>query len=282
VTLASSSRAAFVPEKMPFRDGQAAALDPSSPQRMLRVTDSATLIQDGGFTVEAFVLLRSVYDSGNLRTIASKWRGLQKEPGWSLGVTGQQSRRKPQTLALQMVGKKRDGTFGEVVAFSDHHLTLHKPYYVAAAVTPATPEAEGKVAFYFKDLSNDDEQLLTATVPHELAGGLANREPIIIGGRSGGTDSFFHGIIDDVRLARGALPLGQLLYTAETATAMASGWWRFEPKPDALHDNSGHGHTLEPLAMRSKSATDSFDAAHAAMSDLCHALLNASEFLYVE
>ena len=282
VTLASSSRAAFVPEKMPFRDGQAASFDPAGPQRMLRVTDSATLSQEGDFTVEAFVLLRSVYDSGAQRTIASKWRGQQKEPGWSLGITGQQSRRKPQTLALQMVGKKRDGSLGEVVAFSDHHLTLHKPYYVAAAVTLATPKAEGKVAFYFKDLSNDDDPLLTATVPHELAGGLANREPLIIGGRSGGTDSFFHGIIDDVRLARGALPLGQLLYTAETATAMASGWWRFEPKPDALHDNSGQGHTLEPLALRSKSAADSFDAAHAAMADLCHALLNASEFLYVE
>ena len=281
-TLASSSRAAFVPEKMPFRDGQAAAFDPDGPQRMLRVTDSATLVQDGDFTIEAFVLPRSVYDSGAVRTIASKWRGNTKEPGWSLGITGQQSRRKPQTLALQMVGKKRDGTFGEAVAFSDHHLALHKPYYVAAAVTLATPEAEGKVTFYFKDLSNDDDPLFNATVGHELAGGLENREPLILGGRSGGADSFFHGIIDDVRLARGALPLGQLLHTAETATAMASGWWRFEPKPDALHDNSGQGHTLEPIAARSKSAADSFDAAHAAMADLCHAFLNASEFLYVE
>jgi len=39
------------------------------------------------FTVEAFIVLRSVDDGATVRTIASRWDGRKDQPGWSFGVT---------------------------------------------------------------------------------------------------------------------------------------------------------------------------------------------------
>ena len=58
----------------------------------------------GTFTIEAFVLLRSVYDDGTVRTIAAHWSGDKKKPGWSFGVTSQKSAYKPHALVLQFFG----------------------------------------------------------------------------------------------------------------------------------------------------------------------------------
>ena len=55
-----------------------------------------------------------------MRTIAAHWDGSTKNPGWNFGITGKQSRRKPQTVVLQLVGHDRDGKLIEEAAFSDH------------------------------------------------------------------------------------------------------------------------------------------------------------------
>lgn len=99
----------------------------------------------------------------------------RKVPVGALGVTGQKSRRKPLTLALQLIGLKRDGSRGEQPVFSDLGVQMNKPYFVAAAVAPTTASAPGQVFFALKDLSNDDEPLLTATVGHELTAARTTR-----------------------------------------------------------------------------------------------------------
>jgi hypothetical protein len=275
----ASGQANFIPGKVPYRDGQAAFIEPDGGQMMFRVGDSAKMTLHGTFTIEAFIVPRSVSDAADLRTIAAKWNGNAKDAGWTLGITGQKSRRKPLTLALQLIGTHRDGHRGEHPVFSDLGVQTNKPYFVAAAVTPATPEAPGSVFFALKDLSNDDEPLLTATVEHDLTGGWDNQTPLTIGGRSGPRSQSFHGVIDDVRLSSAALPAAKMLYTSESASDTTLGYWRFEAKPDVFADASGHGHALAKPALR---PVHTLTPQQAALGDFCHALLNSSEFLYIE
>src|SRR5262249_59954644 len=133
--------------------GKAALLQPGGPQVRLQVPDSPAF-PTGAFTIEAFVLLRSLYEDGTVRTIASHWAGDKKRPGWSFGVTSKKSAYKPQTLVLQVWGGD-DGSDYEAV-FSGLHIALNKPYFVAASVDLRDTGKAG-VTFYAKDLSNDDQ-----------------------------------------------------------------------------------------------------------------------------
>jgi hypothetical protein len=274
---AGSAAAKFLHDKLPYRDGQAAVLSPAGPQKRFEVPHDARM-PAADFTVEAFFRLDSVYDTGAVRTVAAKWDGNVKAPGWGFGVSGKRSRRKPQTLVLQLVGTKLDGTSGEEAVFSDQHVQLHKPYYAAAAVRLAAGGKPGGVTFYLKDLSNDDEPLLAAAVPHKVTGGFANRLPLTLGGVSGKKEAFFDGLLDDVRLSRGALGVGQLLYASERLTRDTVGYWRFEARPDAFRDSSGNGLHIRPAA----AARAGVPPRRAALADFCQVLLNSNEFLYVD
>ncbi len=278
---AGSAAAAFLHDRLPFRDGQAAVFSPGGAQQRLDVPHHA-MLPDGDFTIESFFVARSVYDSASVRTLVAKWNGDTKAAGWGLGISGKQSRRKPQTVVLQLIGKKLDGTVGEEALFSDQSLQLNKPYYVSASVQLATAGKPGTATFYLKDLSNDDEPLLIAKVAHTITGGLANQLPLTIGGRDGGRESSregsFDGLIDDVRLSSTALDVPQLLFTAEGVNRHTVGYWPFEAKPDVFRDMSGNRIDILPGG----SASRKVDARKVALEDLCHVLLNSSEFLYVQ
>lgn len=263
--------------RIPYRDGQAVAISPSAERPMMSIThDKSFDLQD--FTVENYFQIRSIFDSGSVRTMVAKWNGAGGKPGWSLGVTGKGSRRKPQTLVLQMWGKKRDGSFGEAAVFSDQHVELNKPYFAAATVKMASSTEAGEVVFYLKDLSNDDEPLLIARVSHEITGGIQNEEPITIGGRGADAQGHFDGLIDDVRVSSAVLSEERLAYTAEASAEQTVGYWRFEPDPGVLSDSSGHRFDIASK----KKNKDLEDPQRAAFVDFCHALLNANEFLYVK
>jgi len=270
----------FVIGKMAYRDGASISVSPHTEQPRLAVANRKELdLED--FTIETFIQPRSIYETGSVRTAVSKWNGKSGSPGWGLGITGKGSRRKPQTLVIQLWGKKLDGSFGEAALFSDHHIEMNKPYFVSAAVTMAKPatgdqQAErGAVKFYLKDLSNDDEPLLSVSVPHDIVGGLSNQLPLMIGGR-GDASSVFDGLIDSVRLSRGALDEGGLLFTGESVAQATVGYWRFESDPGVRRDSSSNG--LDLIDSRSTATTS--DPVAGAMIDLCHAVLNSNEFLY--
>jgi mono/diheme cytochrome c family protein len=277
--LLASGQAAFIPEKVPYRDGQAALIEPAGEQRMFRVNGSTSMSIDGAFTIEAFVVPRSVSDAADLRTIAAKWNGNTSGAGWALGITGQKSRRKPLTIAMQLIGKNREGAVTEYPVFADIGVQMNKPYFIAAAVTPATEAAAGSVFFAVKDLSNDDEPLLTATVEHPMMGGWANKTPMTIAARSAANPNSFHGVIDDVRLSNAALPAAKMLYISESIAETTVGYWRFEAKPDVFADSSNHGYTLERPA---NDVSQNLTPYQAALTDFCQALFNSSEFLYTE
>ena len=269
----------FLPEKVPFRDGQGAHLDAG--HRKPFVAPGATeadLAQ--GFTIEAVIVPRTVSDTGAVRIIAAQVGKGKADGYWQFGVTGQKSRRAPRVLVLQAHGPLVGGTFGEAVQFSNLRIEMNKPYYVAAAVRYADKSGPGEVSFTLKDLANDDEPLLHDRVPTSLTGVRTATQPIQLGGKGADRESSFHGVIDDIRLSSGALDEQGLLYANEDMKSSTLGFWRFENKTGTMHDSSGKGRDLS--VGESKLAVPEAKAAHAPLAALCHALLNSSEFLYVE
>ncbi len=267
----------FVAEKLPYREGKAALLQPAGPQVRLQVADNAKL-PSGDFTIEAFVLLRSMYEDGTVRTVASHWGGEKTQAGWSFGVTSKKSAFKPQTLVLQLWGGgTKDGSDYEPV-FSGLHVALNKPYYVAASVRMEDTSKAG-ITFYAKDLSNDDEPMLSAQMEHKIVRRAAPGVAFTIGGRDNKPLATWDGLIDDVRLTGSALKQEELLPTAEGATDKTIGYWQFEARPSPYHDTTGNKLTIRSVAEK---AQGDADAKTSVRVDFCHVLLNANEFLYVD
>ena len=198
-------------------------------------------------------------------------------PGWAFGVTGKQSAFKPQTLVLQLATGPGEGQGGYEAVFSDLNLELNKPCFVAASVRISETNDTG-VVFYRKDLSNDDEPLRAEGVPHRVTGTLACVEPVTIGGRANSDGHLFDGLIDDVRYSNRALAKDQLLLTSEGAGVETLGFWQFETETQYHRDLSGKGRDLKLKFEELKPQVPE----EAALTDFCHVLLNANEFLYVD
>ena len=269
----------FQPEKVPFRDGQGAHLDAGHRKPFIAPgAIEADLAQ--GFTIEAVIVPRTVSDTGTVRVIAAQVGKGKADGYWQFGVTGQKSRRAPRVLVLQAFGPLLGGTSGEAVQFSNLRIEMNKPYFVAAAVRYADKNGPGEVTFTLKDLANDDEPLLHDRVATSLTAVRTATQPIQLGGKGADRESSFHGVLDDVRLSSGALDDQGLLYANEDMKPGTLGFWRFENKTGTMHDSSGKGRDLS--VGEKKAAAPEAKAAHAPLAALCHALLNSSEFLYVE
>ena len=269
--------APFLAEKLPYREGKAAVLQPKTTQEMFVVPDSPTL-PSSDFTLEAFVLLHSTYEDASVRTIAAHWDGNQSHAGWGLGVTSKKSQNKPQTLVLQLSSDAAKGGAGYEPVFSGLRVELNKPYYVAVTVSLSDTNETG-VTFYLKDLANDCEPMQVVNAKHRVTSQTRAQLPFTIGARSGGQNHFWDGLIDDVRLSNAALHPDQLLVNAEGVTGKSVGYWRFEANPDVYKDVSNHGNDIQPKSLPSANALDSKAQA---LVDFCHVLLNANEFLYVD
>jgi len=262
--------------KLPYRTGQAVRFVAENPELKLSVPNAQGM-DVGDFTVEAFFQLRSVDDSASVRTVIGKWDGDRNHAGWSFGVTGRGSRRKPQTLVLQVVGELLDGTKAEKPIFSDQHVEINKPYYVAASVRLAKDGRPGKVNFYLKDLSNDDEPLLMTEKEHDVVGGFANELPLTIGGLSATKPRSFDGLVDDVRFVAAVLSVDQLLYSAERSIPETIGFWQFESDPGVVRNSANDRNHINA---KGKSIVR-LSVSEAALVDYCHSLLNSNGFLYV-
>ena len=265
---------ALTTDKMPFREGRGVVLSPSGVDRLFM--RASPEFPAGDFTLEAFVVLRSLYENAEVRTIASHWSGDKKQPGWAFGITGRQSRYKPQTLVLLLNGEGSPEKEAEPI-FSGMNLEIGKPYYVAVTVKIAQL-ADG-VTFYSKDLSNDDLPLQVAAIPHLTRGGIRSPGDFTLGARGTQKSSVWDGIIDDVRLSRAALPAESLLLnSAQPVSDATIGYWKFENSSGLYKDSSPRGHDIQATIVQSKPA----DPAAAAFIDFCHVLLNSNEFLYLD
>ncbi|MFO0811399.1 MAG: DUF1553 domain-containing protein [Gemmataceae bacterium] len=266
--------------KVPYRDGRA-VLVPAGAAPKLRVPDSDKL-PAADFTIEAFVVLRSTYDDATVRLIAS--HGSDKTGGWAFGVTSRKSANQPQTVVLQLWGTGADGQATYEPQFSGLHVGLNKPYFVAAAVTLAKDGKPGSVSFHVKDMANDDEPMQSATLATKLTALPAKgRGPLCLGSVDGPKSRSWDGLIDDVRLSRGALATEKLLLNSDGVTNATAGYWQFEAA-GPMKDATSHrlDLTLETAKPVKTTPPTKEEAAAAAWADLCHVLLNANEFLYVD
>lgn len=271
-------QASLIADKLPFRDGRSAVLSPGTMQDRLMVGDRAAL-PVGDLTIEAFVLLRAPYENADVRTIAARWNGDIKSPGWAFGVTGKRSRYKPMTLLLQL-SSGADGAKEAEPLFSGLFLQPGRPYFVAVSVHLADggEGKDGGVTFYIKDLSNDDEPMQVARVPHKTTILPEITAPLTIGGRWGAQKHLWDGLVDDVRLSDTALRGEQLLLTTEGLTDSTVGYWRFETRTGAFNDSSPHGRHLMTLTTDSGARDTSLDA----WVDFCHVIINSNELIYVD
>jgi hypothetical protein len=275
-----STQSITLTQRMPQRAGQAAVIDPANPEAVLR-TSSAEL-PTADFTIEAHVILQSLFPDATVRTIASQWTGDLAKPGWSFGVTSEQSKHKPRNLILQLAGDQKAGGSGYAVIPSDIQLQLQRPYYVAASVR--TQGDDKTVTFFVKDLSDNDAPLVVRSVPHTFAGSHASPSRLAIGGRDAAdprsrATSVWDGLIDDVRISNRPLARDELLWEEGEPADAVVGHWTFEETPGFAADSSGHGRSLARTTPR----PDVKDLRrYEALVDLCHVLFNSSEFLYVE
>lgn len=268
---------------MPKTDGKAVDLKPGGPVKIsLPASESLSenrpenLLSDD-FTVEAVVMLRSLYKDASVRTIVANWNGTKTSPGWSLGVTSTKSSYKPRNLILQLVGQTAEGDKidYEVIA-SGLRPELNKPYYVAASIKLDDP-SKGGVTFYIKDLSDKKAKLQTANVKHTVLRGLNSDTDLTLGGRSGAHQ--WDGLIDSLRIESKSRDLS-VIGQAESSAGLPSYLidWQFENQENLGLDSSGHGnHAVTKIEI--PYVKSPLDRARVA---LVHALLNSNELIYVD
>jgi len=296
----SSTLSMALAQRMPQREGRAAVIDPAMPAAVMTVPASKAEVEKkpgeavakppegpfpvADFTIEAHVMLQSLFPDATVRTIASQWTGSPKQPGWSFGVTSEKSKYRPRNLIIQLASGSAEAD-GYVVVPSDIHLDLQRPYYVAASVKVSDP-ADRSVTFYVKDLSDNDAPLQVKRVEHAFGGTYSPPCAFAIGGRDTAADakvdggrSVWDGLIDDVRLSVGAVGRGDLLWERGTGGRVV-GFWTFEEAPGFAEDASGQGRSLARGGMTLPPVRDL--RRYEAVVDLCHVLFNSSEFLYLE
>jgi hypothetical protein len=256
-------------------------IDPANPEAVLRAAGKDLPTAD--FTIEAHVILQSLFPDATVRTIASQWTGDFAMPGWSFGVTSEQSKYRPRNLILQLAGDPKAGGSPYSVIPSDIQLQLQRPYYVAASVR--TQGDEKSVTFSVKDLSDNDAPLVEKTVAHPFAGSHAASSRFAIGGRDvadqrSRATSVWDGLVDDVRLSSRPLAREELLWEDGDPGDAVVGHWTFEETPGFAADASGHGRSLVRNGLPLPQVKDI--RRYESLVDLCHVLFNSSEFLYVE
>jgi hypothetical protein len=260
---------------MPNRAGTAAVLEDDVKRPLLKAKNSPSL-PTGDFTVEAVILLESLYKDAKVRTIVSQWNSNQTSPGWALGVTSEKSRYKPRNLILQLIGDPaKDAAPYEVIA-SNLRPELGKPYYVAVSVRLGDKKESG-VTFYLKDLSDPDAPLQSSGAAHQVTRDYRSHVDLAVGGRDGSPTHRWHGLIDEVKISSTAIPPEELLIGEKPNNKQAVGHWKFETE-NFFADASPAGNDLAPLIESPPGDSPQF----AALVDLCHVLLNSNEFLYVE
>ncbi|MEW4490676.1 DUF1553 domain-containing protein [Thalassoglobus sp. JC818] len=236
-----------------------------------QLSDSET---NGKLTIEAIVLLDSLYPDASVRTIVANWSGKQSDRGWSLGVTSTKSRYQPRNLILQLVGSTKEDeskpTY-EVVA-SNLRMKLDTPYYVAVTIDFRDQAGSG-IHFYLQDLSKPEQPPEEAEATHQATWNVQSDRPVQIGGRSG--SHLWDGMIQNVRVHSAVLDRSKLFGDdSEHANRVLD--LRFDSEDHLGGDISGNGlhASVDGLNLASPMKR--------ARTALLHALLCSNEVIYVD
>ncbi len=248
--------------------------------RVPTTEDSSAEASDGDFTIEATVLLRSLYADASVRTIVADWSGNHAQSGWSLGVTSTKSAYQPRNLILQLVGARDQDKLEYEVVASDLRLELNTPYHVAVSVNLDDTSKQG-IRFYVKNLTKPDSKPLTAAVAHLAKRNVRSGQPLEIGGRS--KQHRWDGLIHRVQLHDAALEQETLFgdsgtqASAEQRAAHLLLDIQFASESELGHDASGYGR--HAVITANDTVVSPSQRARIA---LLHAFLCSNEMIYVD
>ncbi len=232
------------------------------------------------FTVEAIVCLDRLYPDASVSTLLSRWNGSTQTNGWSIGVTSTKSAFRPRNLIVQLVGRTfQDEPAYEVVA-SGLRIPLHRPVYIAAAISAATSRenpTSGSVTFCMQDLSDPNSRPQTATVETAVVSRIQNPALRIIAGGRDAAGHLWDGQLARLTVSRGVLPREQRLIGSESSKARRILDWTF--RGDDGERPAPHAVWLRTVSADTRSAASA--QTRAAVADFCHALFSSSEFLYL-
>jgi hypothetical protein len=229
------------------------------------------------FTVQAIVLLRSLYKDASVRTIVASWTGNKDHAGWSLGVTSTKSAYQPRNLILQLVGNtaQSDQLHYEVVP-SGLRPELNKPYLLAASIKLSDTSERG-ITFYMKDLSDQKSELQIAQATHTVVGGVRSDSDLTIGGRI--KSHHWDGLIDSLQIENMSRDLARPVQAdSEEGLPQYAIDLQFEDPENPGLNLSGNQNHLHVEGEESEVSTPINQARVA----LIHALLNSNELIYVD
>jgi len=267
-------------KNMPQLGSQAIYIRNARIDDTLRLRDPINMPAED-FTIEAYVLLDSIYNDASVRVIASRWDGKNEHAGWSFGVTSAKSKYGPQNLILQLACDPNHPGGGYEVLHSDFRIELHRTYYVAVSAKLKDTTDAG-VTFYIKDISDMDAPLKSVNVGHKLTGQYSGTSALVIGGRDTTAPTpaqGWDGLIDEIRISKKALIKDDLLYSeGHPAREAICAHWVFEDQPGLFKDSANvQADLIKPSAPAiAKTKVDS------TLVDFCHVLLNSNGFLYLD
>jgi len=208
-----------------------------------------------------------------VRTIMSRWNNGKDNVeafGWSVGVTGEKSRFKPRNLIIQLVGEDENRNIAYEPVASDLRLELGIAYDVAVKVSCSAHN----VTFRVQQTGKPNAPVLTSVVPHGVRAGLSDgASSLVIGGVNRRAPAHhWDGRIEAARVVRGLLPDEALSPDPAQWTVPALVSWNAQ---------AGLGDKLV-WSSADTAASEASDPRKVAIIDLCHVLLNANEFFYLQ
>ena len=259
-------------------------VQPGTENEKLRVNLNGRL-EDEQFSIQAVVMLKSLYPDSGVRTIVSRWNNGKGDMGWSFGVTSEKSAHKPNNLIMQLSGEDFQGSQLYEVVASGLRIPLNKPYYVAASIDPHPAEGHqfgSTITFYARDLSDPSAETQTVTVSSQVCGEWVNdKHALYVGGRDQDKKSLWDGAIARVSVRNGLLDAGKLMtWTSKPDTTCVADITADEV-PNMTIAPETHQWTWESSQTSPPTSHGSTDSTKEALADLCHALINSNEFFYL-
>ncbi len=258
------------------KTSKALHLQPGTAHEKLKVKTEA--VESARFFVEAVVTLDALYPDATVRTIVSRWNNGKIDPGWAFGVTSQKSAYQPNNLIMQLSGDDFQGTHAYEVVASGLRIPTGRAHYVAASVSNRPLEGRpygGSITFYALDLTDPQAVMQSVTVPHEVVGGYIDPErALVVGGRDTDKRSLWDGGIAQVLISNGERkPEWKPMQQAGSGCIVNITGGEVPAQSDSIF-------TWETSTPAAKPSVK-IDPAREALTDFCHALLNANEFFYL-